>query len=117
MNIVDIPKVLARLKEGGQPRARNMAVNTRNHRLALWHFREGGGINPHIHERADELFYFLEGEGVFTVGIDTQPVGPGQIVNGPAGVVHSFETTGEGPWSFMTITSPNLPQGDVSWVE
>jgi quercetin dioxygenase-like cupin family protein len=50
---------------------------------------EPGQISPiHSHPDADEIYYILEGEGVFNDGQKEARLGPGATVVFPAGEVH-----------------------------
>jgi quercetin dioxygenase-like cupin family protein len=50
---------------------------------------EPGQISPiHSHPDADEIYYILEGEGLFHDGRQEQRLGPGATVVFPAGEVH-----------------------------
>jgi quercetin dioxygenase-like cupin family protein len=50
---------------------------------------EPGQISPiHSHPDADEIYYILEGEGLFNDGRKERQLGPGATVIFPAGEVH-----------------------------
>ena len=50
---------------------------------------EPGQISPiHSHPNADEIYYILEGEGLFNDGQKERRLGPGDSVIFPAGEVH-----------------------------
>ena len=48
----------------------------------------------HTHADQDKFYYVVEGEGEFTVGGETQRVGPGCAVLAPAGAEHGVRNTG-----------------------
>jgi mannose-6-phosphate isomerase-like protein (cupin superfamily) len=48
----------------------------------------------HDHADQDKFYVVLEGEGVFTVGDQTRPAGPGLAVWAPAGVEHGVVNEG-----------------------
>jgi len=50
----------------------------------------GGGPPPHVHLRADHMFYVLRGEVSFLVEEATFTAGPGNAIYVPRGTVHTF---------------------------
>jgi quercetin dioxygenase-like cupin family protein len=53
---------------------------------------EAGQISPiHSHPDADEIYYVLEGEGLFNDGRKEARLGPGATVVFPAGEVHRVQ--------------------------
>jgi quercetin dioxygenase-like cupin family protein len=53
-----------------------------------------GQANPlHRHPISDEILFFVEGEGECTVGLETYPVKPGDLVLVPKNVPHSIRNT------------------------
>lgn len=78
--------------------------------------RQRGGIlvfqpnfecDYHSHDRAEEVFYFFEGEGDVTVEGQVLRVGPGDAVVTPADTKHKFKTFDKtlGMW---LMVAPNL---------
>ncbi|MBI2506005.1 MAG: cupin domain-containing protein [Candidatus Latescibacteria bacterium] len=78
--------------------------------------RQRGGIlvfqpnfecDYHSHDRAEEVFYFFEGEGDVTVEGQVLRVGPGDAVVTPADAKHKFKTFDQtlGMW---LMVAPNL---------
>jgi quercetin dioxygenase-like cupin family protein len=54
---------------------------------------EPGQISPiHSHPGADEIYYVLEGEGLFNDGRNEKRLGPGDTVIFPAGEVHRVQS-------------------------
>jgi quercetin dioxygenase-like cupin family protein len=57
--------------------------------------RPGGAVPiPHVHPVQTERFEVLEGSMRFRVGLRTRIAGPGDVVEVPAGVAHSFANAG-----------------------
>lgn len=54
---------------------------------------EGNAPPPHVHERATEGFYVIDGEIDFTVGGDTTHAGPGATAWIPPNTEHTFVVT------------------------
>ena len=53
---------------------------------------EAGQVSPiHSHPDADEIYYVLEGEGLFNDGRREARLGPGDTVIFPAGEVHRVQ--------------------------
>ena len=51
----------------------------------------GGGPRPHVHQKADEWFYVLQGDPVFHVNDRAIPLAEGDFVHIPMGTTHWFE--------------------------
>lgn len=66
----------------------------------------GGYVEPHVHEVAEQIYYFLAGTGRAECGEETRTVGPGDVMFVPAGVRHSLVSTGEQDLRFVVVTSP-----------
>ncbi len=52
------------------------------------------GVRPHVHPAADEAWYILEGELIFTIGDRTVRAPAGTYLFVPRGVVHSTVNPG-----------------------
>lgn len=53
------------------------------------------GPPPHVHERASEIFYILDGQITFQVGLQVITAGAGTAVFIPAGTPHTFHIDSE----------------------
>jgi quercetin dioxygenase-like cupin family protein len=64
------------------------------------------GPPPHIHRKADEYFYILE--GTFDFSLDGRPfsAGPGAFVHLPRGIVHTHSAGAGKPARALVIQSP-----------
>ena len=71
----------------------------------------GGGPAPHIHERSDETFYVISGEGEFLLDGETFLVNPEDVVFVPRGVVHRFHNPGIRPATLLFMYTPGGPEG------
>ena len=65
------------------------------------------GPPPHIHRRADESFYVLEGTFEFSLAGRAFTAGPGSFVHLPKGVVHTHRAGGGAPAKALVIQSPS----------
>ena len=61
---------------------------------------------PHYHESFEETVHGQKGVATWTVGGKTIDVGPGQSVQIPRGVTHSFENRTREPIEFLCKTAP-----------
>jgi quercetin dioxygenase-like cupin family protein len=66
----------------------------------------GGGNPPHIHHREDESFYLQQGTLTINVGGKTLNAQPGDFVQLPREVVHSFQNTGNVDAKVLLVCSP-----------
>jgi mannose-6-phosphate isomerase-like protein (cupin superfamily) len=64
--------------------------------LLVDHPGPGWSLPPHIHKDAAETIHVIEGEFEMTIDGVTEPLGPGETVHIPAGVVHSGINVGSG---------------------
>jgi mannose-6-phosphate isomerase-like protein (cupin superfamily) len=63
-------------------------------------------VQRHVHEAKEQIYYFLEGEGLLELGSRREVVRPQQFVFIPAGVPHALFNTGLGNLVFLVITTP-----------
>jgi mannose-6-phosphate isomerase-like protein (cupin superfamily) len=66
----------------------------------------GGYVEPHVHEVAEQVYYFISGTGEAECDGQTRTVGPGDVMFVPAGVRHGLVSTGEDALCFVVVTSP-----------
>ncbi len=55
-----------------------------------------GECPVHVHDQSEEIFYFLRGEGVFTLGSEQIAFKPGTRIDVPKGVSHGFVSSKDG---------------------
>lgn len=66
----------------------------------------GGRVDPHVHEVAEQVYYFIGGTGRAECGDDNRTVKPGDVMFVPAGARHALVCTGEDELRFVVVTSP-----------
>jgi quercetin dioxygenase-like cupin family protein len=66
----------------------------------------GGRVDPHVHDVAEQVYYFISGTGRALCGEQTRTVGAGDVMFVPAGIVHSLECTSEDDLKFVVVTTP-----------
>lgn len=64
----------------------------------------GVGIQPHVHEDFEEVYYILSGRGRMRIGDEEEEVGEGALVYIPPGKVHTIACTSAEPLRFVTLT-------------
>lgn len=67
---------------------------------------EAKGPLPHVHHRAEEAFFILEGEAIIQYADQTVHASAGSFVLIPRGVVHTHSNPGTAPNRFLVIFSP-----------
>ena len=77
-------------------------------RFALLEFLQPPGeMTPlHVHRRADQTMYVLEGELTLFLPGRTLVAGPGEVVHGPMDVPHTEQVTSPGPVRLLGVTTP-----------
>ena len=71
--------------------------------------REGGKVPiPHVHPIQTERFEVMAGSVRFRLGLRTHLAGPGDVVEVPPGVAHSFANAGEGEAHMRVEVRPAL---------
>lgn len=73
----------------------------------------GAGPQVHRHPYA-EVFVVQSGEATFRLGDDTMIVRGGQVVVGPANVLHGFTNTGTGQLRLIAIHA--APEFSTEWL-
>jgi mannose-6-phosphate isomerase-like protein (cupin superfamily) len=61
---------------------------------------------PHVHHDDDEGFYVLEGEITVWAGDEETVLGPGDFLNAPRGVPHTFRVTSTRPARVLVTSAP-----------
>ncbi len=74
--------------------------------FAIWELAAGVSEGGHIHKGEDaleELYYFIEGEGIMWVDGEDLHVMAGDAVLAPAGSDHGFRNTGRTPLKLVIL--------------
>lgn len=74
--------------------------------VVISHTPPEGGPPLHVHEHEDELFYILKGTYEFRFGDETVIANPGDLVNLPAHIPHTFRNIGSEPGMAMNTMTP-----------
>ncbi len=80
---------------------RNSDTPTKITQVAYGEFGRAHYCELHAHQTMEECFFFLKGEGIYTVGDQSIRLHPGVFVRIPAGVLHRLETNGEEPLEYV----------------
>ncbi len=116
MDVQSIDRVPAfTTKDGSEIRellaARNSCI--RNQTLAEARLPAGGATTPHHHNKTQEIYYILSGQGSMRVGRETQPVGPGDAIAIPPGASHQIANPGTGVLKFLCCCAPGYEHQDT----
>jgi mannose-6-phosphate isomerase-like protein (cupin superfamily) len=63
-------------------------------------------VERHVHDAKEQIYHFLEGEGLLEIGGGRHVVRPRSYVFIPPGVPHALHNTGLGNLVFLVITVP-----------
>lgn len=95
-------------RDCGPPPWRKPLIATPALRVVLWAREPGFRTVPHVHPRAEEVFYVLEGRAGFTFGDEAERiVGPGALLLAPRTVWHTIRVVGDEPLIMMVVLGPN----------
>jgi mannose-6-phosphate isomerase-like protein (cupin superfamily) len=72
----------------------------------IYCFEPGQELALHQHANSDQVFFFVEGEGIYAVGGETKSVGPADCTLAPAGVDHGIKNTGSKRMVAFQVTAP-----------
>ena len=77
-------------------------------RFALVEFLQPPGeMTPlHVHRRADQTMYVLEGELTLFLPGRTLVAGPGEVLHGPMNIPHTEQVTSPGPVRLLGVITP-----------
>ena len=84
-------------------------------RVAVWELDPGASEGRHTHgeERPlEELYYFIEGQGVMWMGDDEVEVSAGEAILAPAGIDHGLRNTGGRPMRLVIVWGTPSDQED-----
>ena len=116
MDIYNINRVPAfKTKDGSEIREllahRNSSI--RNQSLAEARLPAGTSTMPHLHPKAEEIYYILEGEGEMIIVNDKREVFPGDAIAIPPGAAHQIINRGNGELKFLCCCAPAYEDTDT----
>lgn len=82
---------------------------SRNFDFRISSYPPSGYAEAHVHDVAEQIYYFLEGTGLVELGEDRQIVEPNTVMYVAPGVRHAVANTGFVNLVFIVVTSP--PEG------
>jgi mannose-6-phosphate isomerase-like protein (cupin superfamily) len=87
----------------------------RHQSLAEATLEPGGETAEHYHPRAEELYYFVSGQGRMRLGEEGPPqeVEAGDCVVIPPGTPHKLWNTGDGPLVLLCCCAPAYSDADT----
>jgi len=62
-------------------------------------------VHTHVHPNKEQIYFFLEGEGVLELGAEKKVVRPNQFAFIPPHLPHGLHNTGHGQLVFIVITT------------
>jgi mannose-6-phosphate isomerase-like protein (cupin superfamily) len=66
--------------------------------------REGQGVEPHLHEGFEEIYYILSGKGKMVIDREEKEVEEGEVIYIPRNKVHALQNLSEDSLRFITVT-------------
>ena len=106
----DAPQLLGP-GEGERPRGSEYAIKCGRRELVLSEADHEPGRRepgPHIHHHHADAFWMLEGEVALLVGDEEHPLGPGDFVFAPPGLVHTYRSPGSERSRFLNLHAPGM---------
>jgi mannose-6-phosphate isomerase-like protein (cupin superfamily) len=88
-------------------------TTARNQSLAEATLDPGGETAEHYHPRAEELYYFVAGEGRMRLDEDEAPVAAGDCVVIPPGTPHKLWNSGSTPLVLLCCCAPAYSDDDT----
>src|ERR1700733_12722376 len=85
----------------------------RHQSLAEASLDPGGETAEHYHPQAEELYYFIAGEGRIRLSADEATVAAGDCVVIPPGTPHKLWNTGAGPLVLLCCCAPAYSDADT----
>lgn len=89
----------------------------RNQSLAEATVPVGARTRLHRHERSEEIYYILAGEGLMTLGDASFPIIEGDSVCIAAGTAHCIANVGAIPLRILCACAPAYAHGDTIVIE
>ncbi|MFM8635140.1 MAG: cupin domain-containing protein [Planctomycetia bacterium] len=90
---------------------RNSAI--RKQSLAEARLAPGQSTTPHHHKVTEEIYYVLTGTALMTLAGETRPVGPGDAIAIPPGMIHTIKNTGSVELVFLCTCAPGYEHTDT----
>ena len=85
-----------------------------NTQVVIMSIPPGGEIGEEVHDKEDQVLYFVAGEGEVILEGEAQPIEEGDIVLVNKGTKHNFKNTGLEDLKIITTYSPpHHPTGTV----
>jgi quercetin dioxygenase-like cupin family protein len=78
---------------------------TKNMDVTVTRVEPGGGFPIH-EDPYHHVFYIFQGNGEVRLGEDVYPIGPGTVVEVPAGEVHAYRNKGDTEMILLTLNIP-----------
>jgi mannose-6-phosphate isomerase-like protein (cupin superfamily) len=109
MSAIDV----MRLAREGDDFRRELATGPHS-QVVVMTLQPGEEIGEEVHEDADQVLLFVEGEGEAVLEGERHPVRAEQLVLVAGGTRHNFVNTGDGPLRLVSVyTPPEHPEGTV----
>ncbi|MBA3751393.1 cupin domain-containing protein [Candidatus Dependentiae bacterium] len=96
---------------------RKVIATTERTQIVLMNIEINSEIGEERHE-ADQIVFFVSGEGKAIINGEESPVFPGHCVIVPAGSLHNFKNTGKEDLKLYTLYAPpQHPHGEIDKTE
>jgi mannose-6-phosphate isomerase-like protein (cupin superfamily) len=93
---------------------RKVLYTGKQSQLVLMSLKPGEDIGEETHDKIDQIFYFVEGDGESVIEGKARPFREHEAVFVPAGTRHNIKNTGKEPLQLFTIYAPPAhPDGTI----
>lgn len=86
----------------------NETVGTKDLIFVMSDFEPGEGLDPHVHEEQEEVYYCISGQGTVWYGEDKKEtsIAPGDALWIPKGTEHAVRNTGSDQLNIAFFLAP-----------
>ncbi len=117
IRVAEIDEVSEKFAPLGVQNLDEVALETEEMKVKLWHIPPGEQMGSHGHSTQEEFYYVLEGTFRVEIGrpgdTDAHEVGPGAAFAASPDIARGYENIGDEDGRVLTVAAPNVPEGGI----